>query len=168
MRLLSAIALMSLAGVSAAGETRFHQFTAKYADAPGKATPVLATCLGGPGTEWLVGGGFAPDGSALVAGVALGPVLELAGVKAQVIGTDTPAPPTPERVAALEKDGKPKLDKEGKPVLLPFTWRHAAATAFVARLSPDLTTVQSVMRFPWTAGGAKSQAFQSIAHSRKC
>lgn len=156
MRLLSAIASLCLVGGVAAGETRFHQFTAKYADPPGKATPVLATCLGGPGTEWLVGGGFAPDGAVLVAGVALGPVLEVAGVKAQVIGTDAPAPAAPERMAATEKDGKPRLDKEGRPVLLPFTWRHAAATAFVARLSPDLTMVMSVVRFPWTAGGVTS------------
>jgi hypothetical protein len=153
---LSALCLLCAASLAGAGETRFQQFTARFADAPGRATPVLATCLGGPGTEWLVGGGFAPDGSALVAGVALGPVLELAGVKAQVLGGDAPAPPAPERTAALEKDGKPRLDKEGRPVLLPFTWRHAAATAFVARLSPDLKQVQALVRFPWSAGGVTS------------
>ena len=62
---------------SASGATRFDEFTAKYAS-PSEPVKVLhAGWLGGAGTEWLASGGFQADGTVVLAGVALGPVLEL-------------------------------------------------------------------------------------------
>jgi len=153
------LAALSVAygSTSCAGETRFHQFTAKFKNTPDQAAVVAATYLGGKGTEWFAGGGFQPDGTVVAAGVSLGPALDFAP-QAVVLGTDTPAPPEPKPRQAVGKDGKPKVDKDGKPVLEPFKWTHENATAFVVRFSPDLQQVVSVSRFPWRSGGVTSAA----------
>ena len=75
---------------SCLGPTRFHQYTEKYKTTQ-PVEVITAGCLGGKGTEWLVGGGFLPDGKVVVVGNALGPTLNLPGVKVNVIGQDAPA-----------------------------------------------------------------------------
>lgn len=140
-----------------AGETRFHQFTAKFKSTPDQATVVAATLLGGKGTEWFAAGGIQPDGTVVACGTSLGPTLE-AGAPVAVIGTDSPAPPEPQPKPQTGKDGKPKLDGDGKPVYEPFKWTHESATAFVVRFSEDLQQVKSASRFPWKAGGVTGAA----------
>jgi hypothetical protein len=158
--LLALAAALACAAPAAAPTTRYHQFTKKFEKAPDRAEVLAAGYLGGPGTEWLVSGGFQPDGTVVVAGVALGPTLELGGAAAKVLGKDAAAPPAPERKPRRER-GKPVTDKKGNPVYEPFAWTHESATAFVARLSADLRQVKSVTRFPWKAGGVTSAAVDS-------
>lgn len=112
---------------------------------PDQAAVLAASFLGGPGCEWLAGGGFQPDGSVIVAGTALGPTLELLGVKPVVLGTDLPVPPA---VVA-----KTKKDKDGKDEPVPPDWTHPQGTAFVARLDPEAKQILAAVRLPWSSGG---------------
>jgi len=143
--------------VAAAGETRFHQFTARFRQPPDQAVVVAATLFGGQGTEWFAAGGFQPDGTIVAAGTALGPALE-AGAPVAVLGTDAPAPPGPTPKQQTGKDGKPKVDPAGKPIYEPLSWTHENATGFVVRFSADLQQTKSVSRFPWKAGGITGAA----------
>lgn len=146
------LAAWSLAGIGpVTAATRFDEFTVKYKTTPDQARVVAAGLLGGPGTEWLAGGGFQPDGTIVLAGVALGPTLNL-GVKETVLGRDGPIA-APTLAARKNKQGKPELDKEGKPKFDPYAWNHENATAFIARLSGDLKTLKTVSRLGWKAGG---------------
>lgn len=142
--------------VMAAG--RFDSFTARFAKTPDQAAVVAATLVGGAGTEWLCGGGFAPDGTVVTAGTCLGPSLEIGGVRTVVLGTDNPAPPAPQQKPVTDRSGRPQLDKDGKPRLEPFSWRHENATGFVVRLSPDARKVLSVTRLPWKSAAITSAA----------
>jgi hypothetical protein len=133
---------------------RFQSFTDRFKDNPDQAKVAAATYLGGDGTEWLVGGGFQPDGTIVLVGNALGPTLTVAGKRATVLGgRDGPTPPPPEREPEM-RGNKPKTRKDGSVVYKPFGWATAGGTAFVVRLSGDLKTVKSVTRFPWQAGSA--------------
>ena len=145
------LGLLLLTRFPAPGANRFDEFTEKFAKTPDQAQVVAATYLGGNGTEWLAGGGFQPDGTVVVAGVALGPKLDLGG-RETVLGRDAVVA-APERAAKKDKQGKPELDKQGKPKFESFTWRHENATAFVARLSPDLKQLLTVTRLGWKSGG---------------
>jgi hypothetical protein len=143
-----------VAGVNAAN--RFEEFTAKNARPQEPVRVLHAGLLGGSGTEWLASGGFQPDGTVVLAGVALGPVLDL-GVKESVLGKDAPvAAPVPS--PKLDKKGQPEMNKDGTPKLLPFAWNHPQATAFVARLSGDLQRIKSVTRLAWQSAGLTSAA----------
>ncbi len=157
-------ALLAVAPASAQPKTRYHEFTKKFAKTSDQAKVVSATYLGGPGTEWLVAGGFQPDGTIVVAGTSLGPTLAIGSGKPKVLGTDAPAPPEPERKQKRDAKGKLVKDKKGKPVYEPFAWNHESATAFVVRLSPDLQQVKSVTRFPWRAGGVTGAAVDEKGH----
>ncbi len=156
--------IFSLEASAAQGEGRFEQLTKKFHKTPDQARVLSAGYLGGPGTEWLVGGGFQPDGTVVVAGVALGPTLELMGRKAEVLGQDAPPPASPERKQQLDRNGKPVTDKAGTPKYEPFGWKHANATAFVALLSADLKQVRSVHRFPWKSAGLTSAVVAETGH----
>lgn len=156
---LAALFLAAL-GVTDAQQpnNRFDQFTRQFASTPDQATILAASYIGGAGTEWLVGGGIQPDGTIVLAGVALGPTLDIAGAQGKVIGTDTPAPPAPDKKQQKDKKGNPVTDKQGNPKYEGLTWKHDQATAFVVRLSSDLKQVKSVTRLPWKAGGLTSAA----------
>jgi hypothetical protein len=140
--------------LAAHGANRFEEFTAKNLTPKEPVKVRHAGLLGGSGTEWLAGGGFQPDGTVVLAGTALGPVLNL-GVKEIVLGPDTPVP-APTQAPKLDKKGQPEMNKDGTPKLLPFAWNHPQATAFVARLSADLKTLKSVTRLAWQSGGLTS------------
>jgi hypothetical protein len=127
-----------------------------WKSAPDGAEVLASTFLGGRGTEWLAAGGFQPDGSIVLVGNVLGPTLDLS-VPVKVIGTDLPAPAEPNPIAVLDK-GKPKHDKDGKPVFEKPSWRHEGVTTFVALYSADLQKLRAVHRFPWTAGAATAAA----------
>ncbi len=165
--ILSGLTLFAmLSTISAEAATRFDEFTKKFTNAPGQARVLSAGLLGGRGTEWLAGGGFQPDGTVIVAGVALGPVLEL-GVKETVLGRDAAIqPPAPS--VKKDKNGKPEVDKEGKPKFEPFAWNHENATAFIARLSGDLKAIKSVTRLAWKSGGVTGAAVDGAGNIYIC
>ena len=71
-------------------------------DVPDQAEVVAATYLGGKGHEWLVGGGFQPDGTIILAGNVRGPVFEMP-VAEQVIGNDLDKPSEPKPVPLLDR-----------------------------------------------------------------
>ena len=148
------LAALFAASLSAFGGTRFDEFTAKYARPSEPVKVIHAGWLGGAGTEWLASGGFQPDGTIVLAGVALGPVLDL-GVKEIVLGKDA-AISAPVQAQKMDKKGNPELSKEGTPKLEPFAWNHENATAFIARMSSDLKTIKSVTRLAWKSGGVTS------------
>jgi hypothetical protein len=105
--------------LGAAKSNRHDEFTQKFAKTPDQARVIAAGYLGGSGTEWLVSGGFQPDGTVVVAGVTLGPTLDLGSTRVTVLGKDTTAPPAPEPPPQRDKTGKPITDKDGKPKVEP-------------------------------------------------
>ncbi|MBY0523230.1 MAG: hypothetical protein K2R98_07520 [Gemmataceae bacterium] len=121
-----------------------------WKDIPEQADVLSATFLGGKGHEWLVSGGFQPDGTIVLVGNVAGPVLDLPEV-ARVIGTDLDKPDETKRVPVLEK-GKQKTDKDSKLLWEKPSWRHDGVTGFVVHCSKDLKKVLSVHRMPWTSG----------------
>ncbi len=156
--LLTAIAL--LAPITAIAAPPPAPYEPKFwKDTPDQAKVLAATFIGGKGNEWLVSGGFLPDGSIILAGNIAGPLFDLADVK--TIGTDLPAPPEAKRVPEIEhtKTGdQPKVDKEGKPIFEKPSWRHAGVTGFLVHCSPDLKKILSVHRLPWTSAALTSAA----------
>jgi hypothetical protein len=146
--------LVLLVGTTLGLAGRFTDLNTKFQTTPDQARVVASSYLGSPGTEWLVGGGFQPDGTIVVAGVTLGPTLDL-GVSATVLGTDLPAPAIFMRKQLLDK-GKPKVDKQGNPILADLKWNETGVTAFVVRLSSDLKEIKSVSRLPWQSAGVTS------------
>ncbi len=158
VRRIAALLCITFAAASAseAHAGRFQSLTEKFKQTPDQAQVVAASLLGGSGTEWLVGGGFQPDGSVIAVGTTLGPTLELSGKAIRVLGVDTVAPKKPEQAVQKDNKGNPQLNKEGQPKLLPFSWQHENGTVFVAQLSGDLKTVKSAARFPWATGAATS------------
>ncbi len=151
------LALLACAGARAAlPASRFDEFTKKFARTADRAEIITSTYVGSAGTEWLAGGGFQPDGTLVVAGTSLGPTLDL-GTPATVLGTDG-AIQAPFRRPVLGRFGRPEMDKDQKPKLEPLGWDHPNATAFIARLSPDAKSIQSVTRFGWKCGGLTGAA----------
>jgi hypothetical protein len=126
-----------------------------WPDTPDRAEVLAATFLGGKGHEWLVAGGFAPDGTVVLVGNVLGPTLDLP-VPVRVLGEDLPPPQEPKRVPVKDKAGQPKVDKQGQPIYEKPSWRHEGTTGFVVRLSGDLQKVLSAHRLPWTAAALTS------------
>lgn len=129
-----------------------------WKDIPEQAEVLAATFLGGKGNEWLVAGGFQPDGSIVVVGNVAGSVLDFP-VPASVLGTDLPAPPDAKRTPKMTggKDSKQAIDKKsGEPLWEKPSWKHPEVTGFVVRLSGDLKTILSVSRMPWTSGALTS------------
>ncbi len=142
---LSAIALVLTVSVavhvSHAG--RFEDYTAKYENPPRPVESVTASYLGGSGTEWLVGGGFLPDGTIVLVGTTLGPKFDIANADKQaVLGKDTPA-------QAAHEPGK---NRKGQ-TIMPGC-KTAGGTPFVVWLSPDAQTIKRAVRLPWATGTA--------------
>jgi hypothetical protein len=114
-----------------------------WPERPWQAEVLTATFIGGKGHEWLVGGGFQPDGTVVVAGNVAGGVFDL-GVRATVIGRDG-SPPAEPKLGA---------DQRGRPELP--SWKLDGVTGFIARLSPDLKRIVNVTRMPWNSGAITS------------
>ena len=75
-----------------------------WKEVPDKADCRTATFLGGPGTEYLCGGGFQPDGTIVVVGNTLGPTFTLGTAPVAVLGADAAAPGEP----TFASDGRTK------------------------------------------------------------
>lgn len=134
-----------------------------WKDSPNPANVLSATFIGGKGNEWLVAGGFQPDGTIVLAGNVAGPVLELS-VPTEVIGKDLPAPPDAKPMPEMEQDkaGRhQKVNKEGHPIWERPSWRHDGVTGYVLRCTGDLKKIISAHRLPWTSGAITSATVAS-------
>ncbi len=156
------VILLSFAASFAAicGEPASPEPLKFWKDIPEQADVMAATFIGGKGNEWLVSGGFQPDGTVVVIGNVIGPVFELPK-PAGVIGTDLPTTAEAKRVPKMSggKEPKQEVDKKtGEPVWEKPSWKHDGATGFIARLSPDMKQYVSVARMPWTSGALTSAA----------
>ncbi|MEO8613759.1 MAG: hypothetical protein ABI600_01345, partial [Luteolibacter sp.] len=69
-------------------ETRYQEYTRKFGNPADGAKVVSAGFFGGMGNEWLVAGGFAPDGTIVLAGNVIGPAFQ----ESLVLGRDGPKP----------------------------------------------------------------------------
>jgi hypothetical protein len=135
-----------------AQETRYHEAIRRFENPPDRAEVVAAGFFGGAGHEWLAAAAFAPDGTIVLAGNVSGP--GLAG--ATVLGRDGEPPRTPERKAELDDKGRPRLDKEGAPKLLPPSWTDEGVTGFIRIVSDDMRRTLAWRRLPWQAGALTS------------
>ena len=121
---------VSAAGTAVAG--RFADYTAKYKNPEKPVSVERASYLGGAGTEWLVGGGFLPDGTVVLVGNSLGPDLQLVGAPAATV---------------VGRDGAPPGALKAIPA-----WNQGKAAPFIAWLNPADGTVKAVARWPWQSG----------------
>ena len=106
-RLFLAFALL-VAGHSMGAETRYQEYTKKFGDPTDGAKVVSAGFFGGMGNEWLAAGGFAPDGTIVLAGNVIGPEFQ----ESIVLGSDDSKPQIVERQPELDSKGNPKTNKE--------------------------------------------------------
>lgn len=137
---VAALLLTGLALDAQAG--RFENYT-KANQTPAKPVgSVIASYLGGSGTEWLVGGGFQADGTIVLVGTTLGPKFATAGTEADVLGTDKATAP----------EYTPKKDRRGRPVAPGFA--HTDGAPFVVLLSADAQKITRAVRLPWGWGSA--------------
>ncbi len=140
--------LCGLSLILSAAETRYHEYTRKFANPSDGVEIISASYFGGSGHEWLVAGGFSPDGGIVLAGNLLGPEFGAA----KVLGTDGSAPSLPERKVETDSKGKPQLQKDGTEKLKPLSWTDDGATGFILRTSSDMKTVISTHRLAWQSG----------------
>jgi hypothetical protein len=147
---IPALLIIGIAGVarSAENETRYHQYTRQFGDPADGVKVVSAGFFGSKGHEWLAAGGFAPDGTVILAGNVLGPEFQ----PAAVLGQDRDKPAEPSRQPQLDGKGQPLMEKDGSPRLKSPSWQDSGVTGFILRTSPDLKTVLSVHRLPWDSG----------------
>lgn len=117
---------------------------------PDAGTVAAATCVGGKGHEWLVGGGFASSGAVILVGNVAGPQLDLP-VPVQVLGKDGELPPEAKRVPRMAGKAQ-RVDKAGNPEFEKPSWRQPDVTGFILRCSADLKKIEVAARLPWTGG----------------
>lgn len=137
-----------LALISPAAETRYHEYTRKFANPSDGVEIVSASYFGGSGHEWLVAGGFSPDGGIVLAGNVLGPEFG----PSEILGSDGTPPNLPKREVETDSKGRPQLHKDGTEKIKPLSWTDEGATGFIIRTSPDMKTVLSTHRLPWQSG----------------
>lgn len=145
--------LLLLAPLPARGQSRFEQLTQRFQNSPEQARVLCASYLGSSGTEWLVSGGFQPDGAIVLVGCTLGPTFEFPPTPVTVLGRDGSAPEPYSPEPQKDKSGKPVLTKDGRPKYVDPSWKHASGTAFVVRLDATAKKVVSASRFPWKSAG---------------
>lgn len=135
-------------GHGAQSETRYHQYTKQFGTPSDGANVISAGFFGTAGHEWLAAGGFAPDGTIVLAGNVLGPEFR----PATVLGQDGGKPAEAGRQQELDKKGQPVTEKDGSPRWKAPSWQDTGVTGFILRTSPDLKTVISAHRLPWQSG----------------
>jgi hypothetical protein len=133
---------------SAENETRYDQYTRQFGAPTDGVNVVSAGFFGSGGHEWLAAGGFAPDGTVILAGNVLGPEFQ----PASVLGQDGEKPAEAIRQQEFDGKGQQKLQKDGSPLWKTPSWHDPGVTGFLLRNSPDLKTVISAHRLPWDSG----------------
>lgn len=139
---------MGIQFICAESDTRYHQYTRQFAEPADGVKVVSAGFFGSKGHEWLAAGGFAPDGTVILAGNVLGPEFR----PATILGQDGGKPAEATRQTLLDGKGQPVLEKDGSPRLKIPSWQDPGVTGFILRTSPDLKTVISSHRLPWQSG----------------
>lgn len=147
-RLLLTISCATLLSVTGLAQTRYHDFTKQFGNPSDGATVLSAGFFGGAGHEWLAAGGFAANGSIILAGNVIGPEFR----EATVLGQDDVKPP--EAILQPDADGKgiQRKNKDGSLKWKSPAWTDAGVTGFILRASADLKTVTSAQRLPWQSG----------------
>lgn len=145
---------LAVANASFSAETRFHEYTKKFSDPADGAKVISAGFFGGAGNEWLVAGGFTPDGGIVLAGNVIGPEFREAGV----LGKDAPKPAAAVRQPELDGKGNPKTNKDGTAKMKVPSWLDSGVTGYLIRASADLKTIISTHRMPWESGAITSIA----------
>ena len=145
-------ATLVVVAASARAGNRFDDFTKKFAETPDQAKVMIASPLGGEGTEFFTSGGFQPDGTIVLVGNYLGkPSPKIGGAEAKLLGAETKARDWAPRLAM--KNGKPEENKDGTPKYSPPSWSDPAAGALVLRMNGETKKVISIARFgPGTIG----------------
>ncbi|MEI7833793.1 MAG: hypothetical protein WCJ56_11435, partial [bacterium] len=110
-----------------------------WGDRPDQAEPIVATFIGGKGSEWLCAGGFQPDGTIVLAGNVSGGEFGLA-VKESILGTDTAQP------APLKSDATVEV----------LSWTRPDTTGFLVFTTSDLKKITKVVRLPWLSAAITS------------
>ncbi|TVR44268.1 MAG: hypothetical protein EA402_07360 [Planctomycetota bacterium] len=85
---------------------------------------------------------MAPDGTIYLAGNALGPTLELPGVRMQILGRDTRQP----------NFTMPTRGSGDQRRINPPKWTHTEGAGFIVRLARGEGSFAAAVRFPWGAG----------------
>lgn len=127
------LVVAAICGTSFAG--RFQDYTAKYKKPTKPVDLQVASYFGTAGTEWLVGGGFLPDGTVVLVGNTMGPTFQF---------KDGPVP------TVVGKDG---AGPAGELKAIP-SWKEGKGTPFVALFSPSTKKIKAVARLPWGSGTA--------------
>ncbi len=120
------------------------------------AEVVTASFLGGAGEQWLVDGGFQPDGSMVLVGNGVGGNFALP-VRMTVLGRDgsKPDPYKPRQrmsKARRRQPSEPVTDALGNPEYQKLSWTMDDATGFLVKLDPSLRKIQSAARLGWATG----------------
>ena len=118
MRRRSAVAAAGLVAAALCGPGGGRPCAAQHPPhrrvSPDLAEVLTATFIGTPGSEYLAAGAFLPNGTILLCGVSLEPEIALGGVKAAVLGRDTPPQP---RLKAYRLLGRQSTGKMVPPTL---------------------------------------------------
>lgn len=123
---------------------------------PDQAEVLNAGFLGGAGHEWLVDGGFQPDGSLVLVGNVIGGEFALT-VPVGVLGRDGAKPPAWQPSPVISKETKqPAKDVLGRTKYHKPEWSMPHVTGFVVRLDRGLKTVIAAKRLAWGGGAITS------------
>lgn len=152
-RMFLGLALI-VAGRSIGAEPRYQEYTEKFGNPTDGAKVISAGFFGGIGNEWLATGGFAPDGTIVLAGNVIGPEFQ----ESLVLGRDGPKPKTVTRQPELDSKGNPKTNKDGYQALKKPSWTDVGVTGYIIRASADLKSTLSTHRLPWESGAITSCA----------
>ncbi len=123
-----------------------------WPDRADRAEVVTAGFLGGKGNEWLVGGGFRPDGALVLVGNGIGGDFELpAGAK--VLGPDGVRPPAYVPRPQVDRTTKqPLADQTGQTRYEAVGYTDDGVTGFVVALDPKLERIATAARLGWGGG----------------
>ncbi|TVR12031.1 MAG: hypothetical protein EA401_09915 [Planctomycetota bacterium] len=123
---------LSLLLPTALASNRFFEYTQRYWNPPNPAEPVAAGYLGTGGNDYLAGGAFLPNGTALLIGNAFGSEFSM--------GEDVP-------IILIGEDATAPGDDT-----MPADWTTTSGSPFIVRLSEDYGSIDVVARLPWGAG----------------
>ena len=132
----------------AENETRYHQYTRQFGDPADGVKVISAGFFGTSGHEWLAAGGFAPDGTVILAGNVLGPEFR----PAAILGQDGDKPAEATGLQELYGNGQAMIAKDDTANWKTPSWQDPGVTGFILRTSADLKTVLSAHRLPWQSG----------------
>ncbi len=127
---------------------RYQVYTEEHQHPENPLIPVTASFIGGEGSEWLVGGGFGPEGEIVVVGNTLGPAFSGPGAApVEVLGSDEtqPGPLKLSNYGHPSSAGSPCGDQ-------PMDFRHPNGTVFISKFNGQTGVAEKTVRMPWMSG----------------